>query len=243
MQSRTRVALVALSLIAGGLGAMGLASSSSSAATPTTRPTVGQCHQLTIPQVVAVSDTKRAVRCTARHNLQTVAVVTSPTTLAGLTDEQLRAAGEACLRPFFKALGPMTRQAVTNYDLFMFAPTAEQRAAGARWIRCDVGLVRASRLAALPRHRLPKPIVPSRVTDNIRTCLTQGRVATTCNQRHAYRAVKAFVLAQRAYPTNRQLRRAANQHCQKGWDLTYAATPIAWAHGSHTIVCSDKTRR
>jgi hypothetical protein len=184
------------------------------------------------------------VPCSARHNLQTIAIITSPTSLAGLTDDELSAATTPCIPAFFKRVGrPMTRLALTAYDLWTFVPTAAQRAAGARWIRCDVALWRGRGIAPLPRHRLPRRIVPSHVGDSIRACLTKQRFATTCTQRHAFRAVKAFEIDRASYPTRDQFIDAANRRCPAGWDYVAWAGEVSWSYGRHTVVCYDKTRK
>lgn len=238
MRARARLALVVLTLLTAGLGSLGLVSPASAAV-----PKVGQCHQLTWSQALAASDSKAAVSCTARHNLQTIAVITASKSLAGMTLEQLAVEGDACLRPLYRTLSSsMTKRALTAYTLFTFAPTAEQRAAGARWIRCDLALAHDRAIAPLPRHKLSSPVVPTRIKDGIRRCLTGRQYLTTCTQPHAYRAVKAFVMDQAAYPTAARWHAAADRRCQTGWDLAYIATRAAWRAGQHTVTCYDKTR-
>lgn len=245
MQSRTRVALVVLSLVAGCLGAMGLASSSSSAATAATRPKVGQCHQLTWRQSGAIADAKRAVSCSARHNLQTIAVVRSPTSLASLTpDQQADLGARLCSPKFDKALGrTATVREQTVYSLSFFAPTPAQIAAGARWIRCDVGKVAVDHFVTLPRHRLTRPIIGSRIKDSERRCLTSRWYITPCTSKHVQRSMKAFVVPQTTYPTGDQVGRLAARKCPTGWDNVTWASEWGWQHGNHVAVCYDKTRR
>jgi hypothetical protein len=239
MLSRVRAILAALSLLTVGAGSLTIASPASAAAGV---PKVGECHQLSTAQALAMSDTKPGVACSKPHDFQTFAVLTSPTSLAGLTDEQLSAASTACTRPFIKALGPAVRSSLTSYELYTFVPTAAQREAGARWIRCDLTLDRNHRPTALPRHRLSRPIVPSRIPDGVRTCLTRSRAITTCERPHAYRAAMAFVIRQAAYPSEEQFNRAADRRCAPGWALAQLATRRAWEAGRHTVVCFDRTK-
>jgi hypothetical protein len=207
------------------------------------RPRTGQCHQLTYRQAWAQSDTKRAVACSARHDMQTIAVVTSPISLAGLTDEQLSTAERACYPAFLKAVRPLSRYAMTAYDLWTFVPTPAQRSAGARWIRCDVALWRGAGLAPLPRHRLPRSVVPQHLTDSVRACLTQRKLTTTCDQRHVLRAVTAFSMSQAAYPSREQFIAAADRRCPAGWDYATWPGQVSWSYGVHTVTCYDRTRK
>src|SRR5262249_26943336 len=158
MRARASLALVIVTAVTAALGSLGLASPASAAGAT---PKVGQCHQLTPRQIAAIADAKRAGSCSTRHNLQTVAVVTSPTSLVGLTEEEHAELGSRLCSPkLAKALGrTATVREQTAYDLFFFAPTQAQIAAGARWIRCDVGLVAVAQFPSLPKKRLSRPII------------------------------------------------------------------------------------
>jgi hypothetical protein len=208
------------------------------------KPKVGQCHQLSYRQSLAPSDVKKAVPCSKRHNLQTIAVVVSPTTLDGLTDEQLSAATNGCIPAFLKAEGrPLTRGALTAFGLWTFLPTAAERAAGARWIRCDVALWQGAGLASLPRHRLPRHIVPKHIGDSTRACLTKKKWTTTCDQVHAYRVMKSFEIAQTSYPTRDQFIAAATKRCPAGWSDVFWTRSVPWSYGKHTVTCYEKTKK
>jgi hypothetical protein len=206
-------------------------------------PKVGQCHQLGYRQALDVSDDKAPVPCSRRHDLQTIAVMTSPTSLAGLSAEQLNAATDVCIPAFLEAEGrPLTRGATTAYDLWTYVPTAAQRAAGARWIRCDVALWRGAGLAPLPRHRLPRHIVPAHIDDRVRACLTKQRWTTTCDQTHSYRVMKSFEIHQAAYPTREQFIAAAQRRCPAGWSEVFWTRETVWSYGKHTVTCYRRTR-
>jgi hypothetical protein len=241
MRARARLALVVTTLVTATLGSLGLTPTASAAVTPK----VGQCHQLTRAQAWAVSDTKKPVPCSARHNLQTIAVVTSPTSLAGLSaDEQAEIASRLCQPKWTRMLGrTATVREQTAYGLFFFSPTAAQAAAGARRIRCDLGLVAVSRLSPLPKKRLSRPIIGSHIDDAERRCMTARWWVTPCSHKHAHRSIAAFVVRTSAYPTGEQLVAAANRKCPKTWDNVMPPSERGWEHGNHVAVCYDKTRR
>jgi hypothetical protein len=240
MRARVRLGLVVLTLLTAAVASLGLTSPASAATTPG----VGQCHQLSWRQAAAYSDTKAPVGCSKRHNLETLAVVTSPTSLAGLSDDQLRQAESACFHPYWKAMGKLTKLRQTSYSLFTFVPTAAQREAGERWIRCDVALVKGgNRMASLPRHRLGKPVVRA-LNDTVRLCLTgKHRWMTTCDTPHSYRSTKAFSMAQTTYPTDDQAVKAAWRRCSGTTDYATWPSEEQWDVGNHVIVCYDKTKK
>jgi hypothetical protein len=209
------------------------------------RPKVGQCHQLSWARAMRYDDPKAPVACGKRHNMQTLAVVTSRTSLAGLTEEQLSVAEDACFKPYWKAMGRLTKLRQTAYSLFTFVPTEAERAAGARWIRCDVALLHGDRrLASLPRPRLHRPVLRGTVRDSVRLCLTTGgRAWTTCDRSHRYRSTKAFVLHQTPYPTVEQVSRAASSHCRDSTAWLTWPSQTQWRLGNHVAVCYDKTKK
>ena len=241
MRARARLALVVVTLVTAALGSLGLSSPASAAGVPK----VGQCHQLTTRQVEAVSDAKRPVSCSKRHNLQTIAVVTSPTSLAGLTEEEQTELGSRlCGRKQAKALGrTATVRQQTAYAGFFFAPTEAQAAAGARWIRCDIGMVAGPRLVSLPEKRLSRPIIGSHIDDAERRCLTSTWYVTPCSHQHRYRSIAAFVVRTSAYPTGHQLGRAAHRRCPKAWDYVVPPSELGWKVGNHVAVCYIKTQK
>jgi hypothetical protein len=215
------------------------------AAPAAAKPKVGQCHQLTARQALADSDPKRAASCSGRHDLQTIAVVTSSTSLAALTEDEVSDLGaRLCDKPRDRALGrSATKREQTAYGAYFFAPTAAQIDAGARWFRCDIALVAGSHLAQLPRKRLSRPIIGRHVDSFERRCLTGKYWVTTCTSKHAYRSTDAVVLHTSAYPTGDQLVAAANRACPKSWDIVMPPSELGWEHGNRVAVCYVKTRR
>ncbi|GAA1946776.1 hypothetical protein GCM10009798_02250 [Nocardioides panacihumi] len=245
MLSRARTALVALAATLAAVLSVTIGLPSTAHAATSGTPKVGQCHQLTSGQLAAVADPTKPVRCGARHNLVTIAVKTSPTSLAGLSDAEHTELGVRLCNPAFnKALGrTATKRAMTAYGLFFFAPTPQQIAAGARWIRCDVGLEAGRRLVPLPK-KLARPVVPQRLTDGVRRCLTGAGLTTTCSRAHAFRSISAFLApTSTAYPTDDQFLRLASRRCPSSWRYATWPGPISWSAGDRAVVCYDKTRK
>ena len=239
MLSRLRIALLTLATALAVV--LGLPSPGEAAGA---RPKVGQCHQLTWAAAAAASDTKPPVACGRRHNLQTFAVVTASTPLAGLTPEQRSDLGARLCTPKFNRFVGRTEamRAQSAYTFAFFAPTDAQIAAGANWFRCDLGKLASNRYA--PRHgRLTRPVLPRHLSDSVRLCLTRAGWGTTCDRKHAWRSTKAFILRQSAYPTPEQVGPVADRKCPKGWDYARWSTPQGWALGHHAVVCYDKTKR
>jgi Septum formation len=208
------------------------------------KPRTGQCHQLTYRQSWATSDAKKPVSCTKRHNLQTIAVVTSPTSLDGLTEDQRSELAVSVCRPkLAKVLGrTATVREQTAWSDWFFIPTDAQIAAGARWIRCDLGLLASGRAAGLPHKRLSRSVIGSHIESSERRCLTAKTWVTPCSHKHAYRSIAAFTIHQSAYPTAADVVPNAKRACPKTWDYARWPTEYGWAHGNRVAVCYDKTK-
>lgn len=103
---------------------------------------MGDCHNLSIKQIGAPSDTRKPVSCSSSHTTETVAVMDAPSaTQKGSLEARAYAVGEACGDGFKKLVGGTSKtRAKTLYSLAWFGPTKAQRAKGAHWMRCDVTL-------------------------------------------------------------------------------------------------------
>ncbi|MDH2413265.1 septum formation family protein [Nocardioides sp. CER19] len=235
MPSRARFLLVAVATVL----ASTVLTPSADAAAPT--PRVGQCHRLTTTQISRRSDTGPAVRCRRGHTTQTVAVPSLPS-LAGLTPAQLEALGErACFPAVARALGRTSaKRSLSAYRFVFFFPTPAQVTAGAHWVRCDV-VLRHGRSNARLVGRLPKPIVPRRLTDDVRLCMTRAGAFTACDRRHAFRSLRAVRVRGTAFPTGQGFS-AASARCGRRADVFTTPTASEWSAGDHTIVCFTRTR-
>jgi hypothetical protein len=147
----TAVAVLALA------GCSVVAPTSSASAPPTAKPasaqpSVGQCWNATLANASAWSEWQGAAStsCSKSHTLYTFGVVkltglsstawaTSATNPA-LSDAISTKAGDACDTSYAKFLPAATwnQQLINN---FFFVPTPAQWQSGARWVRCDIGVV------------------------------------------------------------------------------------------------------
>jgi hypothetical protein len=225
---------------------LALAGISPAGAATSTAPRVGECHQLSLTQLGADADARPSVRCSARHNLQTVAVATSPTSLVGTTLEERQSLGlRLCLPLVNRALGrTAAKRALSAYTVIYFSPSNEQIAAGARWFRCDVGLKAGARLARLP-GRLRLPVLPRRLNDDVRLCLTARGRGTTCSRFHSYRSYRTYPMVADStapYPTSDDFLSSASRRCGSDFDWATWPGPHGWDAGDRNVVCFHRTR-
>jgi len=193
--SRLRFAVILTCLaVVLGLGA-GLSSASADETEPAPdpmagAPEVGRCYQATLRQAVGESLALDTVSCKKKHTMWVVATKQVSASLLEAADpKELRAVvGRTCASAVTKALGKPKWEALSGYRQFWFVPTAGQRAEGARWISCTVGLLQGKKLAASKKR---KPVrVGAGMPDSVRACAT-AKWMTTCNAAHRFRAVHA----------------------------------------------------
>lgn len=110
---------------------------------------VGVCHQLDRPELFAVlSDTSPAVDCLGPHTTETyqIADLSSAPRLAErypALEERSSIAEEVCSGDLVRAyVGAIDRQALYGVSTVAFLPTPQEWDAGARWVRCDLAIVR-----------------------------------------------------------------------------------------------------
>lgn len=231
--------LVLALALAGATLTTGLLGSSASAV----QPLVGSCHQLTFQQAWDDrSDPAAPVACTGPHTLQTVAVITSPTPLAGLSDDQVsQLAGAACEPALIKARGSRFLAAQSVLAGFEFAPTAQEIAAGENWFRCDLGVISGTSLQPLPHHVLALPVISQRHFPNTyRKCLA-GTVRTSCTHRHTQRAIGAFDLTNKSLRSKAAFERLAHRKCPGATGYVFPSSADLKA-GYRLTVCFKKTR-
>ncbi len=223
-----------------------LAAPQATAADPTFEaPVVGQCFDMDVAELAEASYTEAAVDCAAEHTSEVIAVTQVPEAMAYDSSAMARFALETCF--------PAQRRAVsagklglrlTAYSLGYFAPTAEQQAAGARWLRCDLVLVAGRKLSPLPGRlkvgRFPFP-------DRVSRCLA-GRAfsVTVCTKKHTFRATAALRVDAKRFPKERAWKRLGERRCRGavqsrtfrfGWP-----SKAAWQAGDRGLICYTQTR-
>jgi hypothetical protein len=204
-------------------------------------PAVGQCFDMNVEELAAVSYVEAPVDCAGTHTARTIAVAQLPDDLAyGSTGKLTRFALETC----FPAQRTLLAMRMSAYNVGYFLPTAEQQAAGARWLRCDLVLGGAS-LEPLPA-RVALGKLPFK--KSVSRCLTGGDfVLTVCSSRHSFRATAAIKVKAAKFPSEKAWQRIGTQRCRSavssrsyrfGWP-----SKAAWKAGDRALICYTKTRR
>jgi hypothetical protein len=233
------------------LAAAGLfAAAAPTAAATGGKPAVGECRSLTATQAAARTDTTSPISCTTAHDDRVIAVPDLPAgvTWADLSDRQIAKQGiKACAPKLRKALGQndLVRDR-SAYGFVFFQPTADQIAAGARWLRCDIVLRHGSTLADLPADRTPA-LSGLPLSNQIARCLKgTSHLTTTCSSKHSYRATGSFTVASHAFPGRKALIRAGRASCpsrvnSRSYLFTWQPKLIWNLVHNRTVVCFTKT--
>ena len=235
-----------LALAAAGL----LAGTTSADARGLAKPVVGECRNLTASEAAARTNTTTPVGCRKAHDDRVIGVPDLPTGVVwtDLSDTQITKQGiKLCTPVFRQALGQ--HDAVRDrsaYDFVFFQPTADQIAAGATWIRCDLVLRRAGALADLPTDHQPA-LSGLPLGNKVARCLKgTNHLATTCSSRHSYRATGSFTVSSTSFPGRRALVRAGRAACPSRVDsrfflFTWKPKLIWNLVHDRTVVCYTKT--
>lgn len=237
-------------LIAG--ASTGLSPAGAAPAAAGTRPTVGECRQLTATQVAAPTDTSGPIPCSTTHDDRVIGVPNLPT---GVTWAELDTSTKVvhmgvtlCTPPWRSALGQSDRlRDRTAYSFVFFRPTRKQQASGARWLRCDLVLLHGPSLAPLPTDR--EPALPgTTIPRTVRRCLGGKQLLTTaCTYPHRYRATGSFVVGSKTFPGRKTMLRISRTRCP-----AYVRTPhdfwftyhgaFEWNHlHERAVVCYTRT--
>jgi hypothetical protein len=210
-------------------------------------PAVGDCHRLTYKDGLAQTDTRPTVDCADAHNTLTVAVVN--------VDEDTEwsdgnavwdKVGARCYRALDKTLGRTARARERSaYLVIYFIPTAQERADGARWVRCDASLWGRGALRPLPDT---SPLLEQPLTDQTDRCLTGKPFnVIVCAHKHVYRASGLARMPFQAYPSQRQVQAFAERKCPSrvssaDWRYTF---PMAteWKAGRRYLACFTRTTK
>ncbi|MBS2936297.1 septum formation family protein [Nocardioides sp. J2M5] len=209
-------------------------------------PAVGQCSAITAPEIQLPTYSGAPVDCAGEHTSQVIAVGQMPADL-GYEDKGLaRFALETCYPAQKQVLGtklPGVR--LTAYDLAYFAPTAEQQAAGARWLRCDLVLRSDDVLLPLPA-KLDLGRKP--YAKGVSRCLA-GRDfhVTVCSDKHTFRATAALKVKGNAYRSKKAWTKLGTERCRAVTrSRTYRfswPSKVSWKVGDRSLVCYTQTRR
>jgi len=208
------------------------------------QPRVGECRAMSWDEYMGKSNNEAPIDCSQPHTSRVTDVVRLPkgVTWGASIDRLTNIATRLCHPSEMEALGgSYSSRAMTAYSGAWFMPTKAQRDRGARWIRCDLVLLAGTRLATLPTDSVPalgaQPH-PARIA----ACAKARTFARTiCSTRHAWRATGTFTIRQKAYPTDREFRRAAIRRCasRTNTDTIFwqHRSKVVWRLGDHVVVC------
>ncbi len=228
------------------------AEAGSSPRATTGKPSVGQCRTLTLAQASAASNTTAASRCRSAHNDRVIAVKNLP---KGVSWGELNTrrkvntmAVKLCYPAFRAALGQSDQvRDRTAYSYLYFVPTAQQRSNGARWLRCDLTLRKASSLGNLPTDHKPA-LKSKKVPRGVARCLAgKALVTTTCSSPHSYRAAAAVKIPAKKYPGRHAMIKIGRNRCpaiittDADFRFTWSGKTVWNVARDHTLVCYNRT--
>lgn len=224
-----------------------LSAPSSGAADPLFQaPVVGQCSDLSRAELDLPSHGEAAVDCAGPHTAQVTAVATLPEGLAYDSAAFTELAVRTCYDAQRDAVGA-SRLGVrlTAYAIGYFIPTAEQQAAGARWLRCELVLLGGAELLPLPARLAPGT---SPVRTAVARCLT-GRdfAVTACSEPHTQRATAAVKVRVKRYPKEKAWKRIGAERCRsattsRSYRFSWPSK-VDWKVGERALVCYTETKR
>ncbi len=212
-------------------------------------PAVGECHQYGWNVLNSPNDTSAPVGCGQKHTAKVFKVFQLPSDMdwTATGDEIYALVTKKCDPAWKKWMGRnQLTIALTAYSYGWYSPTQAQRDAGARWLRCDIILLKSKGLAPLPKNKAP--MIPAPITNKVRKCLNGSDYLTTsCSYKHQWRATGDFKMAKGRYPSATKFRKVAASRCPK---LTTTRTYLywypskaQWKSGYRIVVCYSKTRK
>lgn len=209
-------------------------------------PVVGQCSDMSRAELDLPNYVEPAVDCAGPHTAQVTAVAAMPDGLAYDSADFTELAVRTCYGAQREATGASKLGIkLTAYAIGYFVPTAEQQAAGARWLRCDVVLLGGKELVALP-GKLAVGKYPYK--KSVSRCLA-GRqfLVTTCAATHTYRATAAIKIKAKRYPKEKAWKRLGTERCRRATtSRTYRfswPSKVDWSVGDRGLVCYTRTKK
>jgi len=207
---------------------------------PGPTPQVGECHDLSLRQAVAVVGRTAPVACRRPHTAQTYFVGRLDlTTTSGFTrrvDSQAaqRQMSRACTTRLSRHLGRTPRELrLSTVRAVWFSPSPARAKAGADWFRCDIVAVAApGTLLRLPRR--------TKGWDGPAMCATaapgtRGSRRVTCGAPHSWRAVATVDIPGRALPARDAVAARMDPVCRDvAADATDDPLDFTWSQESPT---------
>lgn len=237
------VAVTALLVLGGAAAAPAAAAEPLSGA-----PRVGACYDLTLKQAFTESTGEATVACSTKHTLLVGAVGEVPASVGWDDDEAVADAASTICSPFWRKFydnrSPL--RYLSLHQAIWLIPTPAQRAAGARWISCSIGLSDGAKLLPLGKGAPAKATATP--ADSVARCVAgKKRQTVVCSKPHQWRATQAFSFkasggekAVSAAAAKAAARRCGPRMKAPGWLWTWRTLPIK---NTYAVICVDKTRR
>jgi hypothetical protein len=201
------------------------------------------CYNLSLPELTRPSNADAPVRCSDRHNTQTIHVGDLDTVVNGHavavdSDHVRRQLADTCPRRLARHLGGSAEdRRLSRFEAVWFSPTLEQSDLGASWYRCDVvAFATQDDLFPLPPRRRLEGILDRPAGASYGLCGTAEPGApdfsrVICARRHGWRALSTIGIAGGdRYPGVRAVRGAGEEDCRdrvRG----RAADPLKFRYG------------
>jgi len=214
-------------------------------------PRVGQCYATPDRVLAAPHDPTPPVGCSRPHTLETYAVL-HPT--GPLDRETMARMDRECVRRIQGFLGGDFAQ--TAVSVYYFTPTPAQRRDGARWVRCDAGVVTDTAVSgARAVTGSLRGAFAHGVPEAYRRCLNSAPDPSgalplvPCTGPHVAEQMPSGVDLGEAgarYPGTRALTRRANTRCARtvrsqvpdaGRSVVVVPTRSMWLSGATTAEC------
>jgi len=229
---------------------------------PNQKPSVGDCWTSTFEtaQRSAAWTSGGAVSCVTRHQLLTYAVVTVKSSAPTWRDKHDNLSG-AIQTAAFRACNSRLSDLIVVPDngrllpYFFVAPEKEWKK-GARWVRCDIGVLRTGSLYSQPElARLPNQVstLVKQAQDSpelFETCVTTTdssggtgplddpkATIADCTADYQWQYESSFTFASGSYPTDDEFNAAIQTQCGDGADqagrgwIAYGPNEDQWKTG------------
>ena len=232
------------------------------------KPSVGDCWSSTIETAdqAAAWTGGGAIACAARHQLVTYAVVTIKSSAPTWRDKHgdlsqaiQTAAFRACNSRLADLIVVPENGRLLPY--YFVAPEKEWKK-GARWVRCDIGVLRTGSLYSKPDlARLPNQVstlvkqaqdTPELFENCVNTTDTSGDTGplddpkatiADCTGHYQWQFESSFTFSGDSYPTDDEFNAAIQTHCGDGADaagrgwIAYGPNEQQWTDGDRGGEC------
>ena len=128
-----------------------------------------------------------------------------------------------------------------------FTPTKQQKADGARWLRCDLTILHGTTYGDLPTDAVPA-LPASRIPASAKRCLTgKSHIITTCTASHSFRTTGAFTVGLKKFPGRNRMIQIGRNRCpalvtSRSYLFTWKPKGVYNTLHDHTVVCFSKTK-